>query len=240
MTVLSTINKGILYTSKLCPFANRVEIALYETVWKNKKDKFSETPIDRVEIDLANKPEWYLKDVYPAGKVPALKITDPDKPIQPESDLLTELVLGDFREPLYTQLSPYDRAIALYFGDQAFNMFFPHYYKLLKSHEIAEREQAAKEIQIGAEKLNDLLLKGPNPDGDFFLKQGFSIAEVLSVTVFLRISALGAVRNQKFLPLDKPNLARFQKWFLAATSRQSVKDSFDEALITKTYAEIYP
>lgn len=54
-----------LISHELCPYVQRAAIALLE-----KGAKF-----ERINIDLANKPEWFLK-VSPLGKVPLLKVGD--------------------------------------------------------------------------------------------------------------------------------------------------------------------
>ncbi len=56
-----------LVSHLLCPYVQRAAIAL------NEKD----VPFERVVIDLANKPQWFL-DISPLGKVPLLKVQRPD------------------------------------------------------------------------------------------------------------------------------------------------------------------
>ena len=56
-----------LISHHLCPFVQRAAIALNE---KN-------IPFERVNIDLANKPEWFL-ELSPLGKVPVLVVDDKD------------------------------------------------------------------------------------------------------------------------------------------------------------------
>ena len=53
--------KLTLISHKLCPYVQRAVIAL------NEKG----VPFERVDIDLANKPDWFLK-LSPLGKVPVL------------------------------------------------------------------------------------------------------------------------------------------------------------------------
>jgi glutathione S-transferase len=53
-----------LISHKLCPFVQRAVIAL------NEKG----VPFERIDIDLANKPDWFLK-ISPLGKVPVLTVT---------------------------------------------------------------------------------------------------------------------------------------------------------------------
>ena len=50
---------------KLCPYVQRAVIAL------NEKG----VPFERIDIDLANKPDWFLK-ISPLGKVPVLLVDD--------------------------------------------------------------------------------------------------------------------------------------------------------------------
>src|SRR3954451_446797 len=56
--------KLTLISHKLCPYVPRAVIAL------NEKG----APFERVDIDLANKPDWFLK-LSPLGKVPVLVVT---------------------------------------------------------------------------------------------------------------------------------------------------------------------
>jgi glutathione S-transferase len=54
-----------LISHKLCPYVQRAVIALTE----------KGVPFERIDIDLANKPDWFLK-ISPLGKVPVLVVTD--------------------------------------------------------------------------------------------------------------------------------------------------------------------
>jgi glutathione S-transferase len=53
-----------LISHKLCPYVQRAIIALKE----------KGVPFERVDIDLASKPDWFLK-ISPLGKVPVLLVT---------------------------------------------------------------------------------------------------------------------------------------------------------------------
>jgi len=53
-----------LISHKLCPYVQRAVIALSE----------KGVPFERIDIDLANKPDWFLK-ISPLGKVPVLVVT---------------------------------------------------------------------------------------------------------------------------------------------------------------------
>ena len=56
-----------LISHKLCPYVQRAVIALTE----------KGIPFERIDIDLANKPDWFLK-VSPLGKVPVLLVGTAD------------------------------------------------------------------------------------------------------------------------------------------------------------------
>ncbi|HEV2898427.1 MAG TPA: glutathione S-transferase family protein [Pseudaminobacter sp.] len=58
-------DKITLVSFDLCPYVQRAAIVLAE---KN-------VPFERVDIDLENKPDWFLK-ISPRGKVPLLKVGD--------------------------------------------------------------------------------------------------------------------------------------------------------------------
>jgi glutathione S-transferase len=54
-----------LISHKLCPYVQRAVIALTE----------KGVPFERIDIDLANKPDWFLK-ILPLGKTPVLLVDD--------------------------------------------------------------------------------------------------------------------------------------------------------------------
>ncbi|MBA3544411.1 MAG: glutathione S-transferase family protein [Chthoniobacterales bacterium] len=56
-----------LISHKLCPYVQRAVIVATE----------KDIPFTRIDIDFANKPEWFL-EISPTGKVPVLDVTDSD------------------------------------------------------------------------------------------------------------------------------------------------------------------
>src|SRR5215510_3291123 len=61
------MTKLTLISHKLCPYVQRAVIALTE----------KGVPFERIDIDLAHKPDWFLK-ISPLGKVPVLVVTGDD------------------------------------------------------------------------------------------------------------------------------------------------------------------
>ena len=74
--------KLTLISHKLCPYVQRAVIAL------NEKG----VPFERVDIDLANKPDWFLK-LSPLGKVPVLIVRSDDGEVALfESNVICEYI----------------------------------------------------------------------------------------------------------------------------------------------------
>jgi glutathione S-transferase len=55
----------VLVSHALCPYVQRAAIALME----------KSVPFERVDVDLANKPDWFLA-ISPLGKTPVLRVGD--------------------------------------------------------------------------------------------------------------------------------------------------------------------
>ncbi len=74
--------KLTLISHKLCPYVQRAVIALTE----------KRVPFERIDIDLANKPDWFLK-ISPLGKVPVLLVTtDSGEAALFESNVICEYI----------------------------------------------------------------------------------------------------------------------------------------------------
>jgi glutathione S-transferase len=71
-----------LISHKLCPYVQRAVIALTE----------KGVPFERIDIDLANKPDWFLK-LSPLGKVPVLVVRSEDGEVALfESNVICEYI----------------------------------------------------------------------------------------------------------------------------------------------------
>src|ERR1700752_2371473 len=84
-----------LISHKLCPYVQRAVIALTE----------KGIPFERIDIDLANKPDWFLK-ISPLGKVPVLVVARDGKEVALfESNVICEYIEEAFTE---AKLDPHD------------------------------------------------------------------------------------------------------------------------------------
>jgi len=59
-------NELYVYNMRFCPYAERALLAL----------SFKNIPHTTINIDLKDKPEWYLADINPLGKVPTVQLND--------------------------------------------------------------------------------------------------------------------------------------------------------------------
>ena len=88
-----------LISFKLCPYVQRAAIVLAE----------KGVPFERVDIDLADKPDWFLK-LSPLGKVPVLVIDeDGEETVLFESAVIAEY-LDEVLEPRLHPADPLEKA----------------------------------------------------------------------------------------------------------------------------------
>jgi glutathione S-transferase len=89
-----------LISHKLCPYVQRAVIALAE----------KGVPFERIDIDLASKPEWFLK-ISPLGKVPVLVVaTERGEVALFESNVICEYIEETQAGPSLHPTDPLARA----------------------------------------------------------------------------------------------------------------------------------
>ncbi|KIY70107.1 hypothetical protein CYLTODRAFT_442221 [Cylindrobasidium torrendii FP15055 ss-10] len=206
-----------LYTAKVCPFAQRAEIALAEVGADFK----------RYEIDLSNKPEWYAPQVNPASKVPALAYGGPDVPPDepspesikiPESLVLLQLIPELFPES--STLIPKDPIVlakARLFIESFSNTFIPAYIALLfRGEEGAEDKlRAALDTVIQARKLEGK---------KYAVSDEFTIADAAVVPFIARAELLLA---EDLTKAEAPRTSKFIAEVKADAKYKPFWDYFD-------------
>ncbi|KAI0654862.1 hypothetical protein C8Q70DRAFT_463241 [Cubamyces menziesii] len=220
-----------LYSAKICPYAQRVEIALAEA-----KAQFK-----RYEIDLQNKPEWYAPKVNPASKVPAIAYGGPDVPPDqpsPESVKIAEsLVLVEFVADLFPESGilpkdPVTRAKARFFIEGVSSKLIPAWYAyFLRNAPVEDFYNALKYVQ-------SLL-----PEEGFAVGE-FSIADI-AIAPFLartRVSLLNEIGKypegdgkKVWAHITSGDFARIAKYSEDLFARESFKATFDEAYVTEAF-----
>jgi glutathione S-transferase len=148
-----------------------------------------ESQLEIVEIDLENKPEWYIGDINPNGKVPSMEITTSEgkKRILIESSPITYFVMEAWSpshsSSLKYPMDPVQQYDARRFVEQFESTFIPTFYKLLRE------KDASKQIDIKADflsilkNINGMLANGKK----YAIADQISIADILTAPFVLRL-----------------------------------------------------
>lgn len=189
-----------LISHTLCPYVQRAAIAL------NEKG----VPFRRVYVDLADKPEWFLK-LSPLGKTPVLTVAG--APIFESSAILE--FLEDTQPPRLHPEDPLTKAQHrgwIEFGSSVLNDLSGLY--------------SAKDGEAFAEKVETLtakfaLLESRLGDGPFFGGRTFTLVDAVFGPVFRYFDTLDQVANFGILAPHQ----RVGRWRSALAVRPSIRDA---------------
>lgn len=167
------MNQLKLYTSIICPFAQRARIML-----ELKKLKF-----ELIEIDLSSpRPDWFLR-INPLGQVPVIVHGES---VLNESSIICEYLEDAFEEPRTFSRDPYKRALSRILVDYCNQKFMPALYRLLMNQD-REKDAKLREEALATWKFIDEFLTRHNPEGVYLDDDaGFSLAEVNIAPFFVR------------------------------------------------------
>jgi len=186
-----------LVSHKLCPYVQRAAIALAE---KN-------VPFERIDIDLANKPDWFLK-ISPLGKTPVLLVSET---AIFESAVILEY-LEDTQAPALHPADPLVRAehrAFIEFGSAILNDKAGFY---AAPDEAAFNAKAAA-MRAKFERIEERL-KGPWFDGE-----AFSLVDAVFGPVFRYFDAFERIGDFGILR----GLPKIAAWRNALAARPSIK-----------------
>jgi glutathione S-transferase len=173
--------KPTLVSHTLCPYVQRAAIALAE----------KGVPFERVYIDLANKPDWFLK-VSPLGKTPVLLVGD--QPIF-ESAVICEY-LEDVCAPALHPQNALQRAqhrAWMEFGSSVLNNIAGFYSAVDNTALCARRDElGAKFALLEAE------LKQRSPYGPYFDGMQFSLVDAVFGPVFRYFDVFESIEDFGF------------------------------------------
>jgi glutathione S-transferase len=187
-----------LVSHKLCPYVQRAVIALTE----------KGIPFERIDIDLANKPDWFLK-ISPLGKTPVLQFG--------EAAIFESAVILEYLEE--TQAKPLHPADALKraehrgwieFGSTVLNDIAGFYTAVDEATFKAKTAQLEQKFA----RLEARVAASP-----WFGGENFSLVDAVFGPVFRYFDVFDEIADFGILS-DKPKLARWRK---ALAARPSVR-----------------
>jgi glutathione S-transferase len=187
-----------LISHKLCPYVQRAVIALTE----------KGVPFERVDIDLANKPDWFLA-LSPFGKTPVLLVGD--VPIF-ESAVILEYLEETPPKPLHPA-DPLRRAEHrgwIEFGSAVLSDIAGFY---------AAPDQAAFDAKTSQLEQRFARLEARVAAAPWFDGESFSLVDAVFGPVFRYFDVFDEIADFGILA-DKPKLAR---WRQALAARPSVR-----------------
>jgi glutathione S-transferase len=203
-----------LISHKLCPYVQRAVIVATE----------KQIPFERIDIDLANKPDWFLENT-PTGKVPLLEVTEQDgtKRILFESAVIAEY-LDDIGEGTLLASHPLDRARErawVEFGAQA----LADLYRLYTARDDRAFETERKQVEARLARLDDEIA------GPWFSGEHFGLVDAAWGPVFRYLDVFDWRLGRPLV--ERP--AKVRAWSDALAKRQSVRsavaDDYPERLI---------
>jgi len=198
-----------LISHKLCPYVQRAVIALTE----------KGVPFERIDIDLANKPDWFLK-VSPLGKTPVLVVGD--RAIF-ESAVILEYLEETQAEPLHPA-NPVTRAEHrgwIEFGSAVLNDIAGFY----AAKDEGTFKAKITQLEQRFARLEERLVAAPWFDGE-----KFSLVDAVFGPVFRYFDTFDEIGDFGVLA-DKPKAARWRNSLAARPSVRSAVSADYPALL---------
>ena len=198
-----------LISPKLCPYVQRAVIAL------NEKG----IPFERIDIDLANKPDWFLA-ISPLGKTPVLQVGDS---VIFESAAILEYLEETQAKPLHPA-DPLKRAEHrgwIEFGSTVLNDIAGFYAAVDEATFKAKTAQLEQKFA----RLEARVAASPWFDGE-----NFSLVDVVFGPVFRYFDVFDEIADFGILS-DKPKLARWRKTLAVRPSVRSAVSANYAALL---------
>jgi glutathione S-transferase len=197
-----------LVSHKLCPYVQRAVIALTE----------KGVPFERIDIDLANKPDWFVK-ISPLGKTPVLLVGD-------QAIFESAVILEYLEETAARPLHPYDplrraehRAF-IEFGSAVLNDIAGLY----SAPDEAAFKAKAAQLEARFARLETRII-GPWFDGE-----SFSLVDAVFGPVFRYFDVFDEIADFGILT-GQPELARWRQNLAARASVKSAVGSDYPALL---------
>ncbi len=191
-----------LISHHLCPYVQRAAIALAE----------KGVAFERVHIDLADKPDWFLK-ISPLGKVPLLRVPQEGG----EAILFESSVICEYLEETLpgAKLHPSDPlSRARHRGWMEFGS------SILSNLWIFETTQDAETLEIKRKALRSKFttVEAELGDGPYFAGAGFSLVDAVFAPIFRYFDVFDHISDHGVFH----SLPRLRGWRQALAARPSV------------------
>ncbi|ABC89104.1 glutathione S-transferase protein [Rhizobium etli CFN 42] len=198
-----------LISHHLCPYVQRAAIALRE----------KGVPFERINIDLANKPDWFL-EISPLGKVPLLRIEEDDggEAILFESSVICEYLEETQAGSALHPADPLARARHrgwMEFGSSVLSDLWG--YETATEVEQLEAKRKALIAKFAT-------LEGVLADGPYFSGSSFSLVDAVFAPIFRYFDVFERLGDSGIFA----GLERVTRWRIALGERRSVKDAVGE------------
>ncbi|WP_046120040.1 glutathione S-transferase family protein [Ensifer aridi] len=201
-----------LISHHLCPYVQRAAIALHE----------KGVAFERVYIDLADKPDWFL-NISPLGKVPLLRIPqDQGEAILFESSVICEYLEETQSGPKLHPADPLTRARHrgwMEFGSSILADLWV--YETTQDPEMLESKRNVLEAKFAT-------VEAELGDGPFFAGSGFSLVDAVFAPIFRYFDVFDAISDSGIFD-GSPRVAAWRK---ALAKRPSVR-----AAVTEDYPQ---
>lgn len=215
-----------LYNARVCPYAQRA-------VWAFEATNL---PYKLVEIDLNNKPAWYVEKINPLGKVPALKLGEEDDEKAPI--LVESLIISQYVADLTGRLLPTDaliRAQISLFTQRYTDSVVSPFFQYARTSPGEERATAKAKLFEGLAYVEELFEEqqtSSSSKGPYFLGEELSLADINTATHHARLVLALAHFHQLRVPGEE-KLPRLTRWFNAIQARPDWQRTYEkpEALI---------
>lgn len=198
-------DKLVLVSHHLCPYVQRAAISLAE----------KGVPFERVDIDLANKPDWF-KAISPLGKVPLLRVQrNGGETVIFESAVILEFLEETEANPLHPA-NPYARArhrAWIEYGSATLNARF--YSASTEAGFLAESGTLSEML----DRLETELAGETGRTGPWFAGERFSLVDAVYGPIFRYFDTFDRIGD--FGILDGKPLVR--AWRQALSERPSIK-----------------
>lgn len=211
---IKSSEQPILVSFPICPFVQRSAILL----------NIKQQPYQRINIDLADKPQWYL-NMVPTGKVPALVINQPQQEVIFESAIINEYLDEVFGKALLPT-DPLKKATERSWINFSENLIMLQF-QLFSANDLQQFDLLSKQF------ISELLKIPVNPQARFYSGDQLSLMDAAIAPVFTRLKWLPSITEKlSLLAQSDQTTGTLLKWITNLTDHEavirSVNADFDE------------